>query len=260
MSSISGPPAAKTLIGLYEISKWYGPLKAVDRLTIEVRAGEIYGLLGPNGAGKTTAISCLAGLSRVDNGRVTVAGEDVRRRRRQAATRLALIPDRPHLPERLTVMEVGEYSLGLRGAGTREARRRFTPWIERFGLEGRIDTLVSELSHGMRQKVVFSTALAADTEVLVIDEPMVGLDVPAQRLVLDILREKAEGGCAVLVTTHTLAVAQRLCTRVGILDHGRLLEEGAPEVLSAARGRPDLEEVFLDLIRESQPAGQTETG
>ncbi len=252
MNSSDQSPSAEPLIGLYEISKRYGQLKAVDRLTIEVRPGEIYGLLGPNGAGKTTALSCLAGLSRADNGRVMVAGLDVQRHRRRAAARLALIPDRPHLPDRLTVMEVGEYSLGLRGAGTGEARRRFTPWLQRFGLEDRRDTLVSELSHGMRQKVVFSTALAADTEVLVIDEPMVGLDVPAQRLVLDILREKADAGCAVLVTTHTLAVAQRLCTRVGILDHGRLLEEGVPEELSRARGRPDLEEVFLDLLREVQ--------
>ncbi len=244
--------SSEPLIGLHEISKWYGRLKAVDRLTIEVRPGEIYGLLGPNGAGKTTAISCLAGLSRADSGRVIVAGRDVHTRRREAAARLALIPDRPHLPDRLTVMEVGEYSLGLRGAATTEARRRFTPWLRRFGLEDRGEMLVSELSHGMRQKVVFSTALAADTEVLVIDEPMVGLDVPAQRLVLDILREKADSGCAVLVTTHTLAVAQKLCTRVGILDHGRLLEEGAPEELSRARGRPDLEEVFLDLLREGQ--------
>ena len=243
---------ADPLIGIHGISKWYGQLKALDRLTIEVQGGEIYGLLGPNGAGKTTALSCLAGLSRADEGRVAVAGEDVRTRRQQAASRLALIPDRPHLPDRLTVIEVGEYSLGLRGVGTREARRRFTPWLDRFGLADRSDNLVSELSHGMRQKVVFSTALASNTEVLVIDEPMVGLDVPAQRLVLDILREKADAGCAILVTTHTLAVAQKLCTRVGILDHGRLLVEGAPEVLSAARGRPDLEEVFLDLLREGQ--------
>ena len=242
------------LIGLYELNKWYGPLKALDRLTIEVHGGEIYGLLGPNGAGKTTALSCLAGLSRADSGRVMVAGEDVRTRQRQAAVRLALIPDRPHLPDRLTVIEVGEYSLGLRGAGTREARRRFSPWLERFGLADKVDSLISELSHGMRQKVVFSTALAADTDVLVVDEPMVGLDVPAQRLVLDILREKADAGSAVLVTTHTLAVAQKLCTRVGILDHGQLLEEGAPEELSRARGRPDLEEVFLDLLREGQQA------
>jgi ABC-2 type transport system ATP-binding protein len=252
MNNSGHAPSSGPLIGLYEISKWYGQLKALDRLTIEVRPGEIYGLLGPNGAGKTTALSCLAGLSRADNGRVRVAGLDVLSRRREAAARLALIPDRPHLPDRLTVMEVGEYSLGLRGAGAGEARRRFTPWLRRFGLEGRADTLVSELSHGMRQKVVFSTALAAGTEVLVIDEPMVGLDVPAQRLVLVILREKADSGCAVLVTTHTLAVAQKLCTRVGILDHGRLLEEGAPEELSRSRGRLDLEEVFLDLLRQGQ--------
>jgi len=242
------------MIGLSNISKWYGELRALDRLTIEVQAGEIYGLLGPNGAGKTTALSCLAGLSRPDKGRVTVAGIDVRTQRREAAERLALIPDRPHLPDRLTVTEVGEYSLGLRGLSTREARQRFAPWLQRFGLEDRSSTLVSELSHGMRQQVVFSTALAAATEVLVIDEPMVGLDVPAQRLVLEIMREKAGQGCAILVTTHTLAVAQKLCTRVGILDHGRLLEEGAPDELSAARGRPDLEEVFLDLLRKGREA------
>jgi len=240
------------LIGIGGISKRYGDLQALDRLTIEVRAGEIYGLLGPNGAGKTTALSCIAGLSRPDSGRITVAGIDVAERRREAASRMALIPDRPHLPDRLTVLETGEYALGLRGAGTREARHRFTPWLERFGLDDRGDTLVSALSHGMRQKVVFAAALAADTEVLVIDEPMVGLDVPAQRLVLDILGERVAEGRAVLVTTHTLAVAQRLCTRVGIIDHGRLLDEGEPEALLAARGRPDLEEVFLDLLREGQ--------
>ena len=254
MSTAPETATADPLIGLHGISKWYGELRALNELTIEVRAGEIYGLLGPNGAGKTTALSCLAGLSRADEGSVTVAGLDVRKHRREAASRLALIPDRPHLPERLTVVEVGEYGLGLRGLSPRRARERFLPWLTRFGLEDRGDNLVSELSHGMRQKVVFSTALAAATAVLVIDEPMVGLDVPAQRLVLDILRERADDGCAILVTTHTLAVAQRLCTRVGILDHGRLLDEGAPEALSAARGRPDLEEVFLDLLREGQQA------
>ena len=102
----------------------------------------------------------------------------------------------------------------------------------------------------MRQKVVFAAALAADTRALIIDEPMVGLDVPAQRLVLRLLREKAETGDAILVTTHTLAVAEKLCTRVGIINSGRLLLEGTPAGLVDARGRPDLEEVFLDLVRE----------
>jgi ABC-2 type transport system ATP-binding protein len=235
-------------VRLERLCKSYGRVRALERLTLSVERGEIYGLLGPNGAGKTTALLCLAGLMRPDEGALRVAGVDVLARRREAAARLSLIPDRPHLPERLTVIEVGEYALGLRGHRPGEARRRFDPWLERFGLAGRRRALVAELSHGMRQKLVFCASLAAATPVLVIDEPMVGLDVPAQRLVIEVLREKAAAGDAMLITTHTLAVAERLCTRVGILDRGRLLEEGSPAALMEARRRPDLEEVFLELV------------
>jgi ABC-2 type transport system ATP-binding protein len=249
------PVAGHTLVRLDSISKRYGAVRALDRVSLRVSAGEIYALLGPNGAGKTTALLCLAGLTRPDAGRVEIDGVDALRQRRCAARALAFIPDQPYLPERLTVGETGEYALGLRGYDRRQAIRRLAPWLERFGLAEQHRVLVSELSHGMRQKLVFCLALAAETTVLVVDEPMVGLDVPAQRLVLAVLAEQAAAGRAVLVTTHTLVVAERLCQRVGILSHGRLLAEGTPEELTAARGRPDLEEVFLDLVQAGGGAG-----
>jgi len=239
-------------VRLDRVEKRYGTLRALAGVSLTVARGEIYGLLGPNGAGKTTALNCLASLARADAGSLEVLGLDVVRRRRAAAGELAFIPDSPFLPERLTVIETAEYALGLRGVERSEARRRAEPWLERFGLASRRDELVGALSHGMRQKVVFALALAADTAVLVVDEPMVGLDVPAQRLVLELLRGKAVAGGAVLVTTHTLGVAERLCHRVGILSHGRLLAEGAPAALVAAGDRPDLEEVFLDLVGEDR--------
>lgn len=242
------------LVRLAGVSKRYGQVRALTELSLRVEAGEIYGLLGPNGAGKTTALLCLAGLCRPDGGRVAVAGHDVATARRAAAAALAFIPDQPWLPEQLTVREAGEYALGLRGVPRRAAAAHLSPWEERFGLAASRRSLVGALSHGMRQKLVFILALAADTPVLVVDEPMVGLDVPAQRLVLDALGEKARRGHAVLVTTHTLSVAERLCRRVGILSRGSLLAEDTPEGLRARRRGSDLEEVFLDLLREGRHA------
>jgi ABC-2 type transport system ATP-binding protein len=251
---MSAPPVDH-LVRLNRVSKRYGNVEALVGLSMNVASGEIYGLLGPNGAGKTTALLCLAGLARPDTGEITVAGCDVAAQRRAAAASLAFIPDSPWLPERLTAREAGEYALGLRGLRRREAAARLTPWLSRFGLEEHAGALVGELSHGMRQKLVFVLALAADTPVLVIDEPMVGLDVPAQRLVREVLVEKAGRGHAVLLTTHTLDVAERLCKRVGILSRGRLLAEGSPASLVKGSLQADLEAVFLDLLAEAPHGG-----
>jgi len=246
---------ATVAVCLSGVEKRYGRQRALAGVSLAVAQGEIYGLLGPNGAGKTTALNCLAGLARADAGTLSVLGADTVRERRAAAAALAFIPDSPFLPERLTVVETAEYALGLRGLDRAAARRRITPWLARLGLSARGSELVGALSHGMRQKLVFALAFAAETAVLVVDEPMVGLDLPAQRVVLDLLRDKAARGGAVLVTTHTLAVAERLCHRVGILSHGRLLAEGPPAELVRAAARPDLEEVFLDLLQGGAAVG-----
>jgi ABC-2 type transport system ATP-binding protein len=231
----------------------YGRFLAVDGLELEVRPGEILGFLGPNGAGKTTTLRCCAGLLRPDRGEILVAGHSLAGNPRAARSAMGFVPDRPYLYERLSAREMLDLIGALYDVPPAVARRRADELIERLALAGAADDLIESYSQGMRQKVAVAAAVLHDPPLLMLDEPLIGLDPLAARELKDLLRERADAGYGVLVSTHLLDVAERLCDRVTILHHGRRLAEGS---LAALRGESEatLEDVFLALTRDAEPA------
>lgn len=220
-------------------TKRFGSLTALDALSLRVEPGTLFALVGPNGAGKTTAIGLLTGLLTPTEGRVTVFGTDVAREPLVAKARIGFVPDRPYLWPRWTPRE----SLRFVGAvfGTRGAalETRIGEELARFGISDSADRPNQELSHGTRQKVALAQAFLHDPELLVLDEPMVGLDPLAQRRLADRLRERAAGGAAVLITTHQLSVPEEIAGLCGLLHRGRLLALGTPAALAGAGSLAD---------------------
>ena len=232
-----------------ELSRRYGDLTAVDRLSLEVRRGEIVGFLGPNGAGKTTTLRICAGLLRPDGGEVEIAGASLRRASRRARAALGFVPDRPFLYERLTGREFLEFVGALYDVPLAVVEERIRRLLERLDLIAAMDDLIETYSHGMRQKVAVAAALIHDPTLAMLDEPLIGLDPHAARALKDLLRARAERGLGVLVSTHLLEVAERLCDRVVILHRGRVLADGSLDELRGARSEATLEDVFLELTR-----------
>jgi ABC-2 type transport system ATP-binding protein len=237
------------MIQFENISRSYGRKVAVDRLSLTVPAGELFALLGPNGAGKTTTIKMLVGLLRPDAGSVRVCGHDVSQQTRAAIRCLGYVPDEPYLYEKLSGREFLEFSGEMRGLDRATVAARIARESELFDLAGFLDDLVETYSHGMRQRVVFASALLHDPRVLVIDEPMVGLDPRNVRLVKDLLRQRAAAGAAVFMSTHTLAMAEEIADRIGIVDHGKLLFVATTAELRAnlSAKHVSLEHLFLEL-------------
>ena len=225
----------------------------MDGLDLEVRAGEILGFLGPNGAGKTTTLRCCSGLLRMDQGEITIAGASLAREPLRARAAFGFVPDRPYLYERLSAREMLDLIGALYDVPAQTARARAAELIHRLDLEAAADDLIESYSQGMRQKVAVAAAVLHEPPLLMLDEPLIGLDPRAARVLKDLLRERAARGLGVLVSTHLLDVAERLCDRVIILDHGRRLAEGS---LATLRGESDatLEDVFLALTRHPEPA------
>ena len=231
----------------------YGDLLAVDDLSLEVRAGEIVGFLGPNGAGKTTTLRACAGLLAPDRGRVTVAGASLLEAPREARARLGLVPDEPFLYERLTPLEFLEFVAALYDVPVALAARRADELLVRFELGEAAGDLLESCSRGMRQKVSIAAALLHDPPLVLLDEPLNGLDPHAVRALKDLLRERAARGLGVLVSTHLLEVAERLCDRVVIIHRGRKRADGTPASLLEGRADATLEDVFLALTSDGGP-------
>jgi ABC-2 type transport system ATP-binding protein len=237
------------MIKIDHLVKKYGSLTAVDGLSLEVSPGEIYGFLGPNGAGKTTTIKILTGLLLPTSGSASIGGFDVVDQSQEAKRITALIPDRPYLYEKLTPLEFLRFITGLYRLDEKEALRRSLEYLELFGLTPWKDELLEGFSHGMKQKVVMCGALLPNPKVLIIDEPMVGLDPQSAKLVKELFHRLALKGTTLLLSTHTLEIAEKLCHRIGILLRGRLIAEGTmPQLREKARNREaDLETLFLEL-------------
>jgi ABC-2 type transport system ATP-binding protein len=233
------------------VTRHFGTLPAVDGLTLEVHAGEILGFLGPNGAGKTTTLRICSGLVRADAGDVFVSGKSISREPLEARARFGLVPDRPFLYERLTAREFLEFVAALYELEPDVAMPRAEALIERLALTEQADDLIETYSLGMRQKVAVAAAMLHEPALLMLDEPLAGLDPRASRALKDLLREHAERGAGVLVSTHLLDVAERLCDRVAILHHGRKVSEGSFAELREGRGNATLEDVFLELTQET---------
>jgi len=237
------------MIRLLGLTKRYGRFTAVHPLDLHVPRGELFGFLGPNGAGKTTTIRMIAGVLRPTSGRVLVDGRDIFAEPAAAKRRLGYIPDRPFLYEKLTGMEFLRFVSGLWGESGAAADARALQLLEVFELAEWKDTLIESYSHGMRQKLLISSALVHAPSVIVVDEPMVGLDPKGARLIKELLRAFAAQGGTVFLSTHTLEVAEALCDRIAILYQGRIRAMGSMDELraEAAAGGAHLEEVFLKL-------------
>ncbi len=208
------------MIEIHDLTKRYGDFTAVDRLSLHADAGEIFGFLGPNGAGKTTTIRIIAGLSLPTSGTVTVNGIDVLQDAVRAKAVMGYVPDRPYLYEKLTGRELLHFVADLYRKPWSECEPRAVELLRWFGLGDWIDARIENLSHGMKQKLVIVSSLVHDPAVLVIDEPMVGLDALAQRQVKQLFRRLAEAGKTVFLTTHTLSVAEAVCDRIAIINRG----------------------------------------
>lgn len=246
------------MIEIEDLVKHYGDKEAVAGINLQVADGEIYGFLGPNGAGKTTTIRMIVGLLAATAGTIRVAGFDLARDALAIKAQLGYIPDRPYVYEKLTGWEFLRFTGELYGMDAERIRRQGSLWLERFGLAEDAGRLTENYSHGMRQKLVFCACFLHEPRLVVVDEPMVGLDPRSARLLKDILREKARAGMTVFLSTHTLSVAEELCDRVGIIHRGRIIAEGSPVALrqqvATADGESgrDLESAFLRLTEEGE--------
>ena len=236
-------------LAVVHVTRRYGELTAVRRLSFEVRAGEILGFLGPNGAGKTTTLRVCAGLLRPDEGEIQVAGFSLAREPRKARASMGFVPDRPFLYERLTAREFLEFVAALYDVPTGTAQARADELLERLELASPADDLIETYSHGMRQKVSLAAALIHDPPLVMLDEPLIGLDPLGARTLKDLLHERSARGLGVLVSTHLLEVAERLCDRVVILSRGEKLAEGTLAELRGGRAQATLEDVFLERTR-----------
>jgi ABC-2 type transport system ATP-binding protein len=232
-----------------DVVKRYGGFTAVDGVSLEVAEGEIHGFLGPNGAGKTTTIRIIAGLLKPTSGRVVINGHDLAREPEKAKASLGFIPDRPFLYEKLTAGEFLRFHGGLYAMDEGETARRADEMLEIFELTRWRDELVESFSHGMKQRLVMSAAFLHRPRAVLVDEPMVGLDPRGARLIKDVFRAMAARGVAILMSTHTLEVAEEMCDRIAIILKGRIIASGTVEELKRMAGTRDeeLTPVFLKL-------------
>ncbi|HCW51619.1 MAG TPA: ABC transporter [Clostridiales bacterium] len=243
------------MLQVVDLVKDYGKTRAVDGVSFTVRAGEVFGFLGPNGAGKTTTIKVCAGLLRPTRGQVIVSGFDIARHPVEAKKNLGYVPDNPFIYEKLTAREflqfvgavyLGEDTLGVDG--------RVEEVLETLGLADQADELIEAYSFGMKRRVIFCAAILHRPKMLLLDEPTAGLDAASARRVKDIIRGLAEEGSAVLLTTHIMEIAERLCDRIGIINRGRLIAVGTLAELRERARSPGstLEDVFLSLTEKEE--------
>ena len=231
---------------------------AVDHLNLTVRAGELYALLGPNGAGKTTTLRMVAGLLKPTSGSIRVFGVDALAEPAAAKQMIAWAPDEPMLYDKLTPMEYLEFVAGLWGVAPKEGRARAEALLKFLGLWDQRDQRCESFSRGMKQKAALAGALVHEPRMLILDEPLTGLDAAVSRQVKDLLQEKVRGGATVILTTHILEVAERIADRIGIIQSGKLLAEGTLAELRERAGERDatLEDVFLELTGELTPPAE----
>src|SRR5688572_19006174 len=237
------------MIQLHALTKRYGRFTAVDAIDLQVPRGQLFGFLGPNGAGKTTTLRMIAGILRATSGKVLIGGVDLAADPIAAKSKLGFIPDRPFIYEKLTGAEFLRFVAGLYDQSGPQVEHRARELLALFDLEPWRDELVESYSHGMRQKLIISSAFVHRPEVIVVDEPMVGLDPKAARILKDLFREYTARGNTIMMATHTLEVAESLCDRVAIIQGGRIRALGTMAELraNAAEGEDRLEEIFLRL-------------
>jgi ABC-2 type transport system ATP-binding protein len=237
------------MIVVDNVVKQYGKFTAVDGVSLDVQAGEIHGFLGPNGAGKTTTLRMIAGLLKPTSGRIMVNGHDLATAPEAAKASMGFIPDRPYIYEKLTAAEFLRFHGGLYGLDGAGIHTRVQEMLDLFELRRWENELVESFSHGMKQRLVMSAAFLHRPQAVAVDEPMVGLDPRGARLIKDVFRRMACHGVGILMSTHTLEVAQELCQRISIINRGRIVAQGTVEDVRKMAGGDDqhLTPVFLKL-------------
>jgi len=229
---------------------------AVNKLSFSVNPGEFYALLGPNGAGKTTSLRMVAGLMQPDDGKIDVFGKCALSEPVEVKKMMAWVPDEPMIYDRLTPLEYLEFVAGLWGVEGDTARRNSEELLNWLMLEPHAHERCEGFSKGMRQKVALAGALVHDPKLIILDEPLTGLDAGSARLVKDVLLARIERGCSVIMTTHILEVAERMAERIGVISKGRLIADGTLASLraKAGKGNSSLEEIFLGLVENDNEA------
>ena len=241
------------MIELKSLTKRYGSFTAVDEIDLRVPKGELFGFLGPNGAGKTTTLRMIAGILRPTGGTVRIGDIDVTENPMAAKAILGYIPDRPYIYEKLTGAEFLRFVAGLYSQNGKIIEHRGRELLTLFDLDDWRDELVESYSHGMRQKLIISSAFIHKPDVIVVDEPMVGLDPKAARILKDLFREYTRRGHTIMMSTHTLEVAETMCDRIGIIQGGKIRALGTMSDLRASSesGEQGLEQIFLKLTGEN---------
>jgi ABC-2 type transport system ATP-binding protein len=235
------------MITLKNVTKKFGPFTAVDDVNLTIHKGEFFGFLGPNGAGKTTTIKMLTGLYAPSSGTCTVNGHDVHRQPVAAKRSIGYVPDQPFLYDKLTGREFLFFVGGLFEMPTSDLQRKIEESIDQFEIGEFIDKRGEEYSQGMRQRIVLTAAMLHNPGVLIIDEPLVGLDPRSARLVKDTLKKKTTEGLTIFMSTHLLEIVEELCDRIAIIKHGRIIHEGSQNEQHRFDGQ--LEAMFLELTK-----------
>jgi ABC-2 type transport system ATP-binding protein len=247
------------MIRLIHLTKVYKGLRAVDDVNLEIKPGLIFGFLGPNGAGKTTTVKLMAGVLKPTEGQIIINGMDISERPADVKRCTGFVPDRPFLYEKLTASEFLYFIAGLYGLDHQASLEdRIVRLLDLFDLLHWKDELIESYSHGMKQRLVMCSALLHDPKVLIVDEPIVGLDPRGARLVKDIFREQAKGGTTIFMSTHSLEVAEEVCQEIAIIQAGKIIAAGSSEELrKVADVDGNLETVFLKLTEGKRIAHAT---
>ena len=240
------------MIELKDLTKKYVDFPAVSNLNLSIQKGEIFGFIGPNGAGKTTTIKMIGGILEPTSGSVMIAGISMKDYPEKAKSKIGFIPDRPYLYEKLTGMEFLKFVADLYGVDSDIFSEKAEQHLKMFSLLDWSNELIESYSHGMKQRLIMAAALLHDPEVIIVDEPMVGLDPVAIMMVKDLFRNLAKQGVSVFMSTHTLKIAEEICDRIGIIHKGHLIATGTTDDLQrkAQVTNADLEQVFLNLTMD----------
>lgn len=241
------------MLTITNVSKTYGnnSIKAVDNLSLEMDGGQIVGFIGPNGAGKTTTIKMLTGILKPDTGKITINGHDIATAPMEAKKSFGYVPDSPDMFLRLKGMEYLNFMGDMYKVPASERRDRIMSLAETFEMTGALNAKLQSYSHGMRQKIVIMGVLLHNPSVWILDEPMTGLDPKSSFQLKELMRAHAKEGNAVFFSTHVLDVAERLCDRIAIINHGRIIYSGTLEALMAQHKSRTLEEIFLEVTTDA---------
>lgn len=231
------------------ISRSFGPLKALDNVSLKVGTGEVYGLLGPNGSGKSTLMKMMLGLMKPDTGTIKVDGIDVQKNPLQVRRMVGYVPESPRIYEFLTAIEYLDFIADIHQMDIHAKKERISEFLRAFELEGRENEMLSGYSQGMKQKAVITAALIHKPKLLIMDEPLNGLDPRSARIVKDLIHQLSKEGVSTIFSTHILEIAEAVCDRIVIVSGGKVLAEGTAADLRSQAGMPGstLEELFLKL-------------